>query len=69
MRGRPPENAWIGTTTLDPEVDFSSLAKGWGAWTEGPVKDPDDLAAALKRAVKQVEDGRVAVLDVRCKPR
>jgi acetolactate synthase-1/2/3 large subunit len=69
MRGRPPENAWIGTTTLDPEVDFTSLAKGWGAWSEGPVTDPDDLAGALKRAVKQVEAGRVAVLDVRCKPR
>jgi acetolactate synthase-1/2/3 large subunit len=69
MRGRPPENAWIGTTTRDPEVNFSDLARGYGCWSEGPVEDPDDLAPALKRAVKEVEAGRVAVLDVRCKPR
>jgi acetolactate synthase I/II/III large subunit len=69
MRGRPPENAWIGTTTNNPEVNFSDIARGYGCWSEGPIEDPDDLAPALKRAIKQVEAGKVAVLDVRCKPR
>lgn len=69
MRGRPPENAWIGTTTRDPEVDHASLARGWGCWAEGPIEDPDDFGPALKRAIKQVEAGKVALLDVRTKPR
>ena len=69
MRGRPPENAWIGTTTINPEVNFTDLAKSFGCWAEGPIKNPDELAAALKRAVKQVEAGKCAVLDVRCSAR
>lgn len=69
MRKRPAENAWIGTTTRDPEADLATLAKGYGAWSEGPVKDPDDFANALKRAVKEVDGGAVAVLDVRTSPR
>ncbi|HET9149153.1 MAG TPA: thiamine pyrophosphate-binding protein [Alphaproteobacteria bacterium] len=70
MRGRPPENAWIGTTTRAPEVNFSDLVRGYGCWAEdGPITDPNGLAPALKRAVKQVEAGKCAVLDVRCKPR
>jgi thiamine pyrophosphate-dependent acetolactate synthase large subunit-like protein len=69
MRGRPPENAWIGTTTINPEVNFTDLAKSFGCWAEGPIKNPDELAAALKRAVKQVEAGKCAVIDVRCSAR
>ncbi len=69
MRNRPVENAWIATTTRVPELDLATVAKGWGAWTEGGISDGDTLAAALKRAVKAVEGGAVAVLDVRNKSR
>lgn len=65
MRKRPPENAWIATTTRVPECDLATVAKGWGAWSEGPITDGDQLAASLKHAVKEVEGGAVAVLDVR----
>lgn len=65
MRKRPVENAWIGTTTRGPDCDLATVAKGWGAWGEGPITDGDQLAAALKRAVKEVEGGAVALLDVR----
>ncbi|MDH3239225.1 MAG: thiamine pyrophosphate-binding protein [Alphaproteobacteria bacterium] len=65
MRKRPVENAWIGTTTRVPDCDLATVAEGWGAWSEGPITDGDQLAAALKRAVKEVEGGAVAVLDVR----
>lgn len=64
-RGRPPENAYIGTTTRDPDVDFVKVSEGYGAYAEGPIIDPADLAGAFKRAVKVVEDGGVAVVDVR----
>jgi acetolactate synthase-1/2/3 large subunit len=69
MRGRPPENAWIGTTTRDPEADLATVARGYGAWAEGPVADPDAFAPALRRAIREVEGGAVAVLDVRTSPR
>ncbi len=69
MRNRAVENAWIATTTRVPELDLATVAKGWGAWSEGPITDGDALAAALKRAVKEVDGGGVAVLDVRNKTR
>jgi len=64
-RARPPENAYIGTTTRDPDVDFVKVSQGYGAYAEGPIVEPGDLAGAFKRAVKVVEDGGVAVVDVR----
>jgi thiamine pyrophosphate-dependent acetolactate synthase large subunit-like protein len=64
-RGRPPENAYIGTTTRDPDVDFVKVCEGYGAHAEGPIVKPQDLAGAFKRAVKAVEGGGVAVVDVR----
>ena len=69
MRGRAPENAWIGTTTRDPEADLATLARGYCAWAEGPVTEPDAFAPALKRAIAEAEGGAVAVLDVRTNPR
>lgn len=63
-RNRPKENAWIGQAMRDPIIDFANVARGFGAWAEGPVGTPDDLAAALQRAVAEVEKGRVAILDV-----
>jgi acetolactate synthase-1/2/3 large subunit len=64
-RGRPPENAYIGTTTRDPDVSISKVSEGYGAYTEGPIVEPGDLAGAFLRAVKVVENGGVAVVDVR----
>ena len=64
QRNRPPENAWIGTTTIDPKVDLAGLARSYGCWAEGPVTEPDELAPALGRAVAEVDAGRFAVIDV-----
>ena len=64
-RGRPPENAHIGTTTRNPDVDFVKVSEGYGAYAEGPITNPGDLAGAFQRAVKVVESGGVAVIDVR----
>ncbi len=64
-RGRPEGNAYIGTTTRDPDVDFCKVSEGYGAHVEGPVTDPEKLGAVFRRAVKVVEDGGVAVVDVR----
>ncbi|HSR56035.1 MAG TPA: thiamine pyrophosphate-binding protein [Alphaproteobacteria bacterium] len=64
-RGRPPENAYIGTTTRDPEVDLAKVSEAHGAAVWGPITEPGDLGRAFRGAVKVVEDGGVAVVDVR----
>lgn len=64
-RGRPIDKAVIGTSLRNPDIDFASLARSLGAWSEGPVRDPDSLSDVLQRAVATVEDGGVAVVDAR----
>ena len=63
-RERPKDNAWIGQSMRDPVINFAEVARGFGAWAEGPVDDPEHLANALERAVAEVENGRTAVIDV-----
>ncbi len=63
-RKRPRENAWIGQAMRDPIIDFATVARGFGAWAEGPVDDPGQLGEVLRRAVTEVERGGVAVVDV-----
>jgi acetolactate synthase-1/2/3 large subunit len=65
IRDRHAENAWIGTRYEDPTVDFATVARGFGASGMGPIEDPNDLDTAMAWAVKEVEAGRVAVVDVR----
>ncbi|HET8614279.1 MAG TPA: thiamine pyrophosphate-binding protein [Actinomycetales bacterium] len=68
QRRRPPENSWIGMRIDDPPVGIAELARSYGCWAEGPVEDPEDLAGVLAAAVKQAEDGHVAVVHVRTAP-
>ena len=68
-RGRPAENSWIGMRISDPPVDIAGLARSYGCWAEGPVEDPDDLAAALARGVEAATSGATAVVHVRTAPR
>jgi thiamine pyrophosphate-dependent acetolactate synthase large subunit-like protein len=67
-RGRPVDNSWIGVRIDDPAVAIADLARSYGCWARGPVEDADELAPALAEAVKQAQEGRVAVLHVRTAP-
>ena len=67
--GRGIEKADIGTTIKDPNVDYATIARGMGAYGEGPIVDPNDLAPALKRALAAVKAGQPAVVDVVTDPR
>jgi thiamine pyrophosphate-dependent acetolactate synthase large subunit-like protein len=69
VRGRPPENRWIGQRLDRPAVDFAGLARDLGAEGFGPVEDPDDLAATLRQAVKALDESRPVLVDVRIVPR
>ena len=42
--GRGITNTDIGTTIKDPNVDYATVARGFGVYGEGPITDPNDLA-------------------------
>ena len=69
LHDRRPDQAWIGTTIDHPDIDFAKLAQGFGVWAEGPIEDPTQLGAALRRALGVVKRGAPALVDVVCQPR
>jgi acetolactate synthase-1/2/3 large subunit len=69
MHNRRPDQAHIGNTIDNPDIDFSSLAKGMGVWGEGPITDPAALGPALKRGLDMVKSGYPALIDVVSQPR
>jgi len=62
-------NTEIGITITDPNVDYATVAKGFGVHGEGPITDPKDLGPALKRAIATVKSGQPALVDVVTDPR
>ncbi|HLI83449.1 MAG TPA: thiamine pyrophosphate-dependent enzyme [Bryobacteraceae bacterium] len=61
--------AGIGTTILDPNIDYATVARGMGVHGEGPVTDPKDLAPAIRRALEAIDRGEPALVDVVTQPR
>jgi len=68
IRSRPPENRWIGQRISDPDIDCSGLAQAQGAVGFDPVTKTGDLVPTFEKAIAAVEQGRVAVVDVRVEP-
>ncbi|MBI4333246.1 MAG: thiamine pyrophosphate-binding protein [Chloroflexi bacterium] len=67
-RGRSEETRGAGTYLDSPVVDFASVARGLGAYAEGPVNRPQDIAGAVARAVKEARKNSLpAVVDVVCR--
>jgi acetolactate synthase-1/2/3 large subunit len=63
-RGRAVERAHIGQRTDEPAPDLASIARGFGAWAEGPIDDPDKIADAMRTAIFEAKKGKVAVVEV-----
>jgi len=63
LRGTPVERAHIGMDMDEPAPDFATMAKSMGWYAEGPIDQPKDVAAALKRAIAKVKAGQPALLD------
>jgi thiamine pyrophosphate-dependent acetolactate synthase large subunit-like protein len=61
--------AEIGTTIGDPNIDFAKLAQSMGVHGEGPITDPKDIGPAIRRAIKVVERGEPALVDIVTQPR
>src|SRR5437763_8126707 len=67
--GRGVGNAHIGTTLTDPNIDYATVARGFGVYGEGPITDPKELAPAIERALAVVKRGEPALIDVVTDPR
>jgi len=69
LHNRGAERCHIGTKLWDPNIDYASIAKGYGMYAEGPIADPRDLQAAFKRGIERVKKGEPALIDVVTQPR
>ena len=69
LRNRSPEGLYTGFGLRDPNIDFASLAKSMGVGSSGPISDPKDLAAAIRRGVEVVKRGEPYLIDVVTQPR
>jgi thiamine pyrophosphate-dependent acetolactate synthase large subunit-like protein len=69
IRERPVENKVIAMRMEDPEIDFAGMARTFGVAGEGPITEASQLAPALQRAVEQVKEGALVVVDVRIENR
>ena len=61
--GAAVRSGWFAGTSITPAPDYSKLAQAYGGWGE-KVEQPAELRAALKRALEQAAQGRLALLDI-----
>jgi thiamine pyrophosphate-dependent acetolactate synthase large subunit-like protein len=66
---RGVEGSDIGTAITGPDIDYATIARGYGLYAEGPISNPNDLAPAIRRAIERVKKGEPALVDVVTQPR
>ena len=59
----------IGTSIMNPDIEYHKLAESMGWWAKGPITDPAKLGPAIKEAVAVVKSGQPALLNVWTQPR
>jgi len=59
----------IGTSIMNPDIQYHQLAQSMGWWAKGPITDPADLGPAIKEAVAVVKTGQPALVNVLTQPR
>src|SRR5262249_12378871 len=69
QRQRMVTDTDLGTTIVDPAIDFGMLARSMGVWGTGPIADPAKLRPALLEALQVVKGGAPALVDVVTQPR
>jgi len=66
-RGTDVSRAYIGMEIAKPAPDFAAVARALGWHGEGPIENPDEVQAAVRRAADLVmREGRPALVDVVC---
>ena len=68
-RGRSVELTHHGFGLGNPDIDFAKMAASMGVGSSGPITDPKDLAAAIKRGIAVVKRGEPYLIDVVTQPR
>jgi thiamine pyrophosphate-dependent acetolactate synthase large subunit-like protein len=69
VRNRGTDRMGIGTSLVNPNIDYAKMAQAYGMYAEGPITDPKDLSGAYKRALDHVKRGEPALVDVITQPR
>ena len=69
LHNRRMDQASIGTTIENPNIDFAKLAQSMGVFAEGPITNPSAVASALSKALAVVKRGEPALVDVVCQGR
>jgi acetolactate synthase I/II/III large subunit len=68
-RGVDIDRCKIGTAIESPNIDYAKLAQAMGVQAEGPITDPKDLGAAIRRGIDVVKRGDPYLIDVVTQPR
>jgi acetolactate synthase I/II/III large subunit len=53
----------------NPNIDFAKMAQSMGVGSSGPIAEPKDLAAAIRRGIDVVKRGEPYLIDVVTQPR
>ena len=53
----------------NPDIDYAKLAQAMGVRAEGPINDPKDLQAAIRRGIEVVKSGEPYLIDTITQPR
>jgi acetolactate synthase-1/2/3 large subunit len=68
-RNRGLERTQDGFGLGNPNIDFAKLAESMGVGSSGPISDPRELAAAIRRGIGVVKRGEPYLIDVVTQPR
>jgi acetolactate synthase-1/2/3 large subunit len=69
LHNRRMDQASVGTTIENPNIDFAKLAQSMGVYSEGPITNPAAVGPALVKALAVVKRGEPALVDVVCQGR
>ncbi len=68
-RQRAVTNTGLGTTLVDPAINYAMLARSMGVEGIGPITDPSAVRPALERGLALVKRGEPVLIDVVTQPR
>jgi acetolactate synthase-1/2/3 large subunit len=69
QRKRSLELTQEGFGLDNPNIDFAKMAESMGVGSSGPISDPKELAAAIRRGIGVVKRGEPYLIDVITQPR
>ena len=68
-RNRSIDQAQAGFGLSNPDINFARMAESMGLASSGPISNPNDLAAAIRRGIQVVKNGEPYLIDVVTQPR